>query len=85
MDSVELQPPSYAPVLNLEGDSRGFVKLRSDDLKAVIDNFLQYSYVDEEWYLKTYPDVSLAIAAGSIENANPSYSSHSRDSRTGTA
>jgi hypothetical protein len=55
--------------LELGDDIAGAIELTPDQLFALIRNFLVYVPFDENWYLRTYPDVEQAIESGATKSA----------------
>jgi hypothetical protein len=50
-------------------DAKSVASIHFEDLLDVIRLLLQVVEVDEQWYLKTYPDIADAIEAGVISSA----------------
>ena len=45
------------------------LELTRDKFLSLMRHFLIHVPCDEDWYKRTYPDVALAIASGTIESA----------------
>jgi hypothetical protein len=71
MDSFAME--GFSPIkssfeLPTEGND-GYLHIRYEQFKDIVQNIIDDIYVDEPWYIETYPDVSVAISDGTIETA----------------
>jgi len=55
--------------LDVQADEAGYLRIKHDDMRDVLELMAKYLHVDEDWYAKTYPDVSDAVASGDFQSA----------------
>jgi hypothetical protein len=69
--------PTYATLINrkllLPSSKKPFLAVDEHFLAQLLKPRLEKIHVDEEWYLRTYSDVSAAITNGVVPNAKAHY------------
>jgi hypothetical protein len=69
--------PTYANLINRKlirpSSKKPFLAVDEHFLAQLLKPRLEKIRVDEEWYLRTYSDVSAAIASGMVPNAKAHY------------
>ena len=57
------------PSLELQEDEAGYFRIKHEEMRVILESMAKYLHVDEEWYSKTYPDVSDGVATGDFQSA----------------
>jgi hypothetical protein len=72
-----MEIPTYATLINrkllVPSSKKPFLAVDEHFLGQLMKPRLEKIYVDEEWYLRTYPDVNAAIMSGVVPNAKAHY------------
>ncbi len=75
-----MEIPTYAALINrkllLPSSKKPFLAVDEHFLAQLLKPRLEKIHVDEEWYLRTYPDVNAAIMNGVVPNAKAHYSQY---------